>query len=212
MWRHMLSAGSAAVLALPLGRPCGDRALTPPPRSICTKLCAFVHRGRGVWLDSAGLYDCPHHLEACGLNTRHKIMKWCSKVTASWAFLWRSHLWEGGAKRKHRFVIPGPFLDGLGGHHMILPCPGTSTAHAGESESFLSSSPSVCVLKKSLFSFSSDVDEVYMPLEIYGTSIWTSVLWPKESIVGIFYRYIFFYHCIHTSDLYPWKIVVHSKI
>lgn len=60
--RHMLSAGSAAVLVLLPGRPCRGRALAPPPHSICTRLCAFVHHGRGAWLDSAGLYDFPHHL------------------------------------------------------------------------------------------------------------------------------------------------------
>lgn len=59
---HMLSAGSAAVLALLPGRPCRGRALTPPPHSICTQLGAFILHGRGVRLDSAGLYDFPQHL------------------------------------------------------------------------------------------------------------------------------------------------------
>ena len=60
--RHMLSAGSAAVLAMPPGRSCRGRALAPPPPSICTELCALVDRRRGVGLDSAGLYDFPRHL------------------------------------------------------------------------------------------------------------------------------------------------------
>lgn len=63
---------------------------------------------------------------------------------------------------------------------MVLPCPDTSTAHAGESESILSSLPSLRVLKKSLFSFSSGVDGVYMALEMYGTFIGTSVLQTKR--------------------------------
>jgi len=92
---------------------------------------------------------------------------------------------------------------------MVLSHPDTSTAHAGESESFLSRSPSLSVLKKALFSFSSGADGVCMALEIYGNCIGTSVLQAKRKFCRFFF---FFTHCIQMRDLNPWKIFVLSKI
>lgn len=82
---------------------------------------------------------------------------------------------------------------------MVLPCPDISTAHAGESESILSSFPSFRVLKKSLFSLSSGVDGVYMALEIYGTFIGTSVLQAKR----IYHRHFLYGVFFFFLPLYP---------
>lgn len=93
-----------------------------------------------------------------------------------------------------------PFLGGIKGHHMVLPCPDLSTAHTGESESLLPSSPSPCVLKKSLLSFSLAVEEVYVALR--NSFIGNSVSHAKRAyciIVG-FYIDVFFF-----SPMYPNK-------
>lgn len=74
---------------------------------------------------------------------------------------------------------------------MVLPFPDTSTAHAGESQSFLPTPPSLRSLKKSLFSFFSDVDGVYMVLEIYGTFIGTSVLQARRTYCRHLKVYLF---------------------
>lgn len=68
----------------------------------------------------------------------------------------------------------------VGGHHMVFPSPDTCTAGAGEGHSPFYQPLHPSVLKKSLFSFSSGVDGVYMVLEMYGTSIGTSVLQAKR--------------------------------
>lgn len=95
-----------------------------------------------------------------------------------------------------------PFLSGIEGHHMVLPCPDICTAHTGESESLLPSSPSLCVLKQSLLSFSLAVEEVYVALKNYGSFIRNSVLHAKRAyciIVGIYIDIYFF------SPMYPNK-------
>lgn len=75
---------------------------------------------------------------------------------------------------------------------MVLPCPDISTARAGESACFRSRSPSLCVLKKLLLSFSLAVEEVYVALKNYGSFIGNSVLHAKNA-----------YYCKHLHFFPP---------
>lgn len=85
-----------------------------------------------------------------------------------------------------------PFLGSTEGHHMVLPCPDISTAHAGESESFLSSSPSLYVLKKWLLSFFFACWRSLCGLKNYGSFIGNSVLHAKRA-----------YYCRHLHFFSP---------